>query len=38
AAIETALRLLPPKLGPVPRVDAGTRQRLDGVGYVEAPR
>lgn len=38
AAIETALRLLPPKLGPVPRVDAGARQRLDGVGYVEAPR
>jgi arylsulfatase A-like enzyme len=38
AAIETALRLVPAKQGPVPRVDAGARQRLDGVGYVEAPR
>lgn len=38
AAIEAALRLMPARQGPVPRVDAGTRQRLDGVGYVEAPR
>lgn len=26
-----------PRSGPLPRLDARTRQRLDGVGYVEAP-
>lgn len=38
AAFERDHELLPARTGPVPRVDAQTRQRLDGVGYVEAPR
>lgn len=38
AAYESEHGLLPAKSGPLPRVDAQARQRLDGVGYVEAPR
>lgn len=38
AAFERDHELVPAKTGPVPRVDAQAKQRLDGVGYVEAPR
>ena len=38
AAWEAEQELLPAKQGPTPRMDASTKQRLDGVGYVEAPR
>lgn len=38
AAWEADQELMPVKQGPTPRVDASTKQRLDGVGYVEAPR